>query len=365
MQEQFPLLLRRLLDYCGGVDVNPALIAEIRAEIERDGGRITFARFMEMALYHPQHGYYTSERQRIGKAGDYFTSVSVGPLFGRILARQFQQFCTELGNPPEFEVVEFGGHRGQLRNDVLAAAPGLRYRIVEIGYPLPERIIGCVFSNEFLDALPVHRVRVVNGKWCEAYVRVERASSPFGQTVMNGQDARSTIFAEQTGPLSTPRLADYLCDLPVHLMEGYTTEVNLRALDWLEDVAPRLQRGFVLTIDYGYEREDYFSPQHCGGTLLCYHRHTKNDNPYQHIGEQDITAHVEFTSFIEHGRTLGLEPVLFTDQSHYLLQTGEPIIAEIVERMAGQLSKERQAIHQLLHPELMGRTFKVLVQRKK
>jgi SAM-dependent MidA family methyltransferase len=344
LQEQFPLLLRRLLDYCGGVDGNPALIAEIRAEIERGGGRITFARFMELALYHPQHGYYTSGRQRIGKAGDYFTSVSVGPLFGRILARQFQQFCAELGNPPEFEVVEFGGHRGQLRDDVLAAAPGLRYRVVEIGDPLPERIVGCIFSNEFLDAMPVHRVRAEQGTWSEIYV--------------------TTDFVETHGPLSTPRLADYLRDLPVHLMEGYTTEVNLRALDWLEDVAPRLQRGFMLTIDYGYEREAYFSPQHRAGTLLCYHRHSRNDNPYQHIGEQDITAHVEFTSFIEHGKTLGLGPVLFTDQSHYLLQTGEPIIAEIVERTAGQPSKERQAIHQLLHPELMGRTFKVLVQRK-
>jgi SAM-dependent MidA family methyltransferase len=171
-------------------------------------------------------------------------------------------------------------------------------------------------------------------------------------------------LTETLGQLSKGRIADHLRDLTVRLMEGYTTEVNLRALDWLEDVASRLERGFVLTIDYGHEREDYFSPQHSRGTLLCYHRHTKNDNPYQHIGEQDITAHVEFTSFIEHGKQFGLEPVLFTDQSHYFLQIGLPVIAEIVERTAGQLSKERQSIHQLIHPELMGRTFKVLVQKK-
>ncbi|MGD0650118.1 MAG: SAM-dependent methyltransferase, partial [Verrucomicrobiia bacterium] len=293
------------------------------------------------------------------------------------LAKQFLEWADELGNPPEFEVVEFGGHRGQLREDVLAAAPDLRYRVIEVADQLPDSIIGCVFSNEFLDALPVHRVRVERGAWSEVYVGMGDKPSPepsplhgkgegISSPPSGGEDQGegAAPFKETLGPLSTPRLADFLAGLPVHLMEGYQTEVNLRALDWLEAIARRLKHGFVLTIDYGYEREDYFSPQHRNGTLLCYYRHTKNDNPYQHIGELDISAHVEFTSLIEHGKRLGLESVLFTDQSHYLLQIGEPIIAEIVERTAGQLSKERQAIHQLLHPELMGRTFKVLVHRK-
>jgi SAM-dependent MidA family methyltransferase len=392
------------------VDGNPALIETIRDEIARAGGRITFARFMELALYHPQHGYYTgpdvedhkaarsastpyqrpdsvdavgqagpARRPRIGKAGDYFTSVSVGPLFGKILARQFVQWRAELGDPPEFEVIEFGGHRGQLRDDVLIAAPDLRYRVVEVADHMPDSIIGCVFSNEFLDALPVHRVKVEHGAWSEAYVGMGDKPSPEpsplhgkGEGISSppprgGEDQGEgkLSFAETLGPLSAPRITDFLAGLPVHLMEGYTTEVNLRALDWLEAIARRLKGGFVLTIDYGYEREDYFAPHHRNGTLLCYHRHTRNDNPYQHIGEQDITAHVEFTSFIEHGRCLGLEPVLFTDQAHFLLQIGESEITEIVERTAGQLSKERAAIHQLLHPELMGRAFKVLVQRKR
>jgi SAM-dependent MidA family methyltransferase len=171
-------------------------------------------------------------------------------------------------------------------------------------------------------------------------------------------------FTETLGPLSTPRLAEYLHDLPVQYMEGYQTEVNLRALDWMEDIARRLKRGFVLTIDYGYERADYFAPHHRDGTLLCYHRHTNSTNPYANVGEQDVTAHVEFTSLIEHGKKHGLEPMLFTDQAHFLVQIGESEIAEIVERTAGQLSKERAAIHQLIHPELMGRAFKALVQRK-
>ncbi len=345
------------------------------------GGRITFAQFMELALYHPQHGYYAGGRERIGKKGDYFTSVSVGSLFGKLLAKQFVKFREELGNPPEFEVVEFGGHRGQFRGDVLAAAPDLSYRVVETGDPLPDSIVGCVFSNEFLDALPVHLAQVKNGTWQEVYVSIAnpspepsppRGEGQHGQipqlhsSPLGGEDQGEgiTLFEESLGPLSTPRLAECLRDLPVQHMEGYRSEVNLRALDWLKDVAQRLKRGWIVTIDYGYERNEYFAPHHRDGTLLCYHQHVKSANPYANIGEQDITAHVEFTSLMEHGRKLGFEPVLFTDQSHYLLQIGESEIAEIVERTAGQPSKERAAIHQLIHPELMGRTFKVLVQRK-
>jgi SAM-dependent MidA family methyltransferase len=307
-----------------GMDGNPHLIEEIRAEIKRCGGRITFERFMELALYHPQHGYYTSGNARIGKSGDFFTSVSVGPLFGRILARQFRQWGVN-------EVVEFGGHRGHLRDDVLAAAPELTYRVVEVGGEIPEKMTGCVFSNEFLDALPVHRVEGDR----EVYATGD--------------------FSEALGPLSDARLP--------RLPEGYRSEFNFRALDWLEDIARRLQHGYLVTIDYGFEREEYFAPNHKDGHLQCYYRHTKSGNPYEHIGEQDITAHVEFTSLIEHGRRLGLEPVLFADQAHYLLQIGESEISEIVARDAGRPSAERNAVHQLLH-STMGRAFKVLIQRK-
>jgi SAM-dependent MidA family methyltransferase len=360
------------------VNGNPALIEEIRAAIERAGGRITFAQVMELALYHPQHGDYcggepargpaspspenaaasrlaATPRPRIGQAGDYFTSVSVGPLFGRILARQFRQWGID-------EVTEFGGHRGQLRDDILAAAPGLKYRIVETGEPVPETLAGGVFSNELFDALPVHRVRVEQGAWREIYVgQASRLSVP--GTIGDRRNACPT-FGETSGPLSTPQLAEALAGLPVQLMEGYTTEVNLQALDWVTDIAGRLQRGaIVLTSDYGFERTEYFAPHHRDGHLQCYHQHTKNTDPYQHIGEQDITAHVDFTALIEHGQKLGLEPVLFTDQAHFLLRAGAAEIAEIVARDAGQPSRERNAIHQLLH-STMGRAFHVLVQRK-
>jgi SAM-dependent MidA family methyltransferase len=333
LQVLFDLHRHNRLRYRAGVTGNRALIEEILREIHNSGGHITFVRFMDLALYHPRHGYYTSGRERIGRKGDYFTSVSVGPLFGRLLAKQFLKWREELGNPTDFEVIEFGGHRGQLRDDVLAAVLDLRYRVGEVGDALPDSIVGCVFSNEFLDALPVHRVFGDR----EVYV--------------------TASFKEELGPLSDARL--------LRLPEGYRSEFNLRALDWLTDVARRLKRGYVLTIDYGFESAEYFAPHHKDGHLQCYYRHTKSGNPYQHVGEQDITAHVEFTSLIELGKKFDLEPVSFTDQAHYLLQIGESEISEIATRTAGQFSQERAAIHQLIHPELMGRTFKVLVQRKK
>lgn len=284
---------------------NPDLIAAIRAEIASTGGLITFCRFMELALYHPRHGYYTSGKARIGKAGDFFTSVSVGPLFGKILARYFRELGVE-------SVLEIGGHHGQLRKDI-----GLGYRIVEVGDALPDKITGCVFSNEFFDALPVHRV--VGDR--EVYVNAD--------------------FQEVLGPLSDSRLP--------RLPEGYRSEFNLRALDWLDDIARRLT-GYLLTIDYGFERGEYFAPHHKDGHLQCYRQHTKSGNPYEHIGEHDITAHVEFTSLMEHP---GFETVLFTTQERFLMKAGAEILAE----------HPNQA-HQLLH-STMGHAFKVLVQRKR
>ena len=288
---------------------NPALIEEIRREISAAGSRITFARFMELALYDPQHGYYTSGKARIGKAGDFFTSVSVGSLFGRILARQFRKWKVT-------EVIEIGGHRGQLLQDVLAAAPELNYRVIEVGEELPDKITGCVFSNELIDAFPVHRV--IGDR--EVYVNAD--------------------FHEELGPLSDPRLP--------RLPEGYRSEFSLRALDWLSDIARRLT-GYLLTIDYGFERAEYFAPHHKDGHLQCYRQHQKSGNPYEHIGEQDITAHVEFTSLMEHP---AFETVLFTTQERYLMKIG-----------ADELMADPKGAHQLLH-STMGHAFKVLVQRK-
>jgi SAM-dependent MidA family methyltransferase len=327
----------------------PELVNSILEIIRSEGGRITFERYMDLALYHPRSGYYR-QRPPIGRNGDFFTSVSVGDLFGRILARQILRYRDMLGNPPGFRVVEFGGHRGQLREDVLKEAPGLDYTIIEAGGEPPDLFTGCVLSNELLDAFPVHRVRVVNGKWQELYV-------------IEG-DGNEHAFQEIPGELSTPHLAARLEGLPVHLMEGYTTEVNLRATDWIREIARRLERGFVITVDYGYERDGYFAPHRHDGTLLCHYQHTANREPFVRIGQQDITAHIEFTSIMEAGRQAGLETVMFCDQSQFLLECGQDLLEEIASRDAGRWSPDRNRLHQLIHPTLMGRTFKVLVQRK-
>ncbi len=324
----------------------PELVAAIRAELARAGGRITFARFMELALYHPQLGYYTSGAARIGRCGDFFTSVSVGPLFGKILAQFFRKRRAELG-ADDFTIWEFGGRGGELRADALAAAPELDWRIVEAGEPLPDEMTGCVFSNELLDALPVHRVQVQGGAWRELYVV-----------------ATADGFAEAAGPLSDPRLTAALAELPVAQMEGYRTEINLRALDWLEQMAKRLRRGWVLTFDYGFERADYFAPHRRDGHLQCYHRHQRHGDPFVNIGVQDITAHVDFSAVIECGRALGLAPVHFCEQGKFLLEEGADLIRAIVERDAGKNSVERNAIHQLIHPAHMGRAFQALLQQK-
>lgn len=325
------------------------LASVIMGAIRAAGGRITFERFMELALYHPALGYYACS-PGIGCAGDFFTSVSVGSLYGRILARQFRKYRDALGTPHDFQVVEFGGHRGQLRTDVLAEAPELPYTMVEAGGTVPDGITGCIVSNELLDAFPVHRVRVVEGRWQELYVTEANSGRQ--------------PFAEVAGALSTPRLAERLEGLPVHLMEGYTTEVNLRAADWIKDMARRLQRGYLITVDYGYERGEYYAPHRREGTLLCYYKHTANRDPLTRVGQQDISAHVDFTLAMESGRDAGLETIVFCDQSQFLLEAGRELLAELVAREAGHWSPERNQLHQLIHPSLMGRTFKVLVQRK-
>lgn len=328
----------------------PNTIVDFRALVQREGGIVPFRRYMELALYHPELGYYRRGAARVGRGGDFFTSVSVGPLLGRILARRLAACRHELGEPAAFRVVEYGGAGGQLRADVLAELPGLPYTLVEAHDPPPPPFVGCVLANELLDALPVHRVRVEGGRWRELYVAVDTAA-PAG-------------LGERTGELSDPRLAERLQDLPAPFMEGYTTEVNLAAEDWLRDTAARLQRGFFLLLDYGLSRAEYYSPQRPQGTLRGYWRHTLNTDYYLRPGEQDLTAHVEFDSLLAAARAAGLELVSLTDQTRFLLDSGEELLREIVTRHAGQSSPELRAVHQLLHPGHMGLLFKALILRR-
>jgi len=369
---------------------NPLLVAEIRARLEREG-RMTFRDFMEMALYHPRHGYYHSPREKMGSAGDYLTSPEVHPLFGHMVGRQLAEMWEVMGSPARFNVLEMGAGNGLLARDILrwaqrlhpAFLKALTYRIAETSPALVERqrhtlealglpagqaglpegkvtwepgeapaagsVSGCILSNELVDSFPVHRVAVEGGKLLEVYVV--------------WQESR---FQEELRPPSTPELGAYFERLGLLPGEGCRAEVNLAALVWVRQVAAALARGFILTFDYGHEARDLYAPWRRDGTLLCFYRHNPSPDPYARVGKQDMTAHVDFTSLVEEGRRHGLEPLGITTQSRFLAALG---IGEALTPAPGaELSLEeyyarRRAVSELLDPAGLGR-IRVLVQAK-
>jgi len=291
--------------------------------------------------------YYSSSRNPIGLDGDFYTSADLDPILGRLLAKQFQQWAGEFDT---FTIVELGAGKGLLARDILETAdfdymilersPAMRERQQELlaGYhvqwidELPQRITGCIFSNEFFDALPVHRVVRRDGVLQEIYVTED--------------------FNEIEGPLQET------IDIP--LAEGHATEVNLEARDWIRRIAGSLDRGYHLAIDYGYLRNEYFARPN--GTLMCYWRHQAVEDPYLRIGEQDITAHVNFSDLMEEP---SLETVLFTTQMDYVIRLG---ILDEMEKLAtigdAQSMQRLLKIKKLLLPGSMGELFKVLIQSK-
>jgi len=330
-------------------------LAEVLRREIANHGPMRFRDFMARALYDPQHGYYASGRARIGRKGDYFTSVSVGPLFGALLARQFADVWEKLGQPADFTLVEQGAHDGTLAADVLAAlAPHIPARLV-IVEPSPlwraaqaaklsgrnvrwvddlealEPFTGIHYSNELLDAFPVHLVRRSADGWRERAVHVESDRFVFTDT-----------------PLSDQRLIGHLPDAAA----GYTTEVNLAALDWAATLASRITRGLALVIDYGFSHADYYSPHRVEGTLDAVASHRRVD-PLATPGEADLTAHVDFTAL---AAASGLEVLGFTDQHHFLTALARLHFAEGVHPEP----REARAFQTLAHPTMLGRAFKVL-----
>ena len=343
-----------------------------------------FVRFMELALYHPQFGYYMRQsdetaHERIGWSGDFYTSSDVHPILGRAIAAQAGQMDEILGCPAPFTIIEAGAGKGLLARDCLAAiheqqenfASRVRYVLIErspamrelqrqnlaywLGKPglvtwmedldglAPQSVTGLFFSNELIDAFPVHRVQVAAGRTEELYV-----------------DYRDGHFVNCLKPLSSLTLVQYLEQLNLTWPEDYRTEVNLFAMDWMDQVARRIDRGFVLTIDYGHTAQDLYRPERKDGTFLCYFQQRTNDDPFIRVGEQDMTAHVDFSSLAAVGEKHGLHVTGFTNQMSFLMGLG-------VEEMIGKLDPEssgfQAAIH-LLKPNGMGSTFKVLIQHK-
>jgi len=358
--------------------------------------RITFAEFMELALYHPQLGYYATPGSIIGPQGDFVTSPHMGHDFGELIAEQFADMWAALGEPQAFTVMEMGAGQGLVAVDAIAhlqthhpnCFKSLRYTIVEKSTALraeqqkrlshwkekglsiawqtlenidSDSIVGCAFSNELVDAFPVHWVELHDQQLREMWV----TCSEEGFRVVQGE-------------FSTARLAQYFKAIDIDFSEGYKdgyrTEVNLAALDWLTQVETKLKRGYILTIDYGYTAQRYYSPARREGTLQCYYRHSHHSDPFIHIGAQDITAHVDFTALEKQGDALGLQNIGFTQQGLVLMALGlgdrlqqlsqptnpaQPATGQTIQK----IMMRREALQQLINPMGLG-NFGVLIQGK-
>ena len=378
------------------------LLKNVIVEEIRKKGKITFAEFMRLALYHPQFGYYNLNTERIGRFGDYYTSPAVHKIFGQLIAKQLEEMWRIMGGT-RFTLVEIGSNNGwlcydivqELRNEYPKFYDNFQYIIVESnpcsgdkqrrlldsahltgntpavrpsacsiqdsevvavhsdekvqwhtytpdGFSFDE-IQGCFLSNEFIDALPVHRVRVENMILKEIYVSYNRGE-----------------FIEVESEISTRALQEHLATYPLALREGLQYVVNPDVSGWLRHVSERLRKGFVITIDYGDVTDGANHEASNGGTPRCFYKHTVNHDYYARIGEQDITADVNFTHLMDAGRMAGLEVTGFVRQSRYLIALG------ILEKLLSGDMDVHSVLKakNLLHPEAMGDVFKVLIQHK-
>jgi SAM-dependent MidA family methyltransferase len=350
------------------------------AERIRRFGPLTFADYMRECLYHPVHGYYSKAESK--RFADYYTSVDVHPIFARLLARQFAEMWESLDRPAEFTLVEAGAGAGRFAVHVLdfcaAKLPAfygaLRYIAVErsatrreqasrhgnhhalaghftTSAEVPARIAaGCLFSNELVDALPVHRVVMDGGALKEVLVGF-----------------RDGHFEDVMAPLSTCAISEYFAAQEIALCEGQHAEAGLEACDWIGEIGRRLERGYVLTIDYGHHAADLFDEHHMRGTLLAYHNHRVSEDYYASPGEQDLTAHANFTALENWGKRSGLETAGFTSQTAFLMALGQGNeFADLYDegQSEAERTKGRLQLKTLIYPEGMGERFQVLIQRK-
>ncbi|MCL9807034.1 SAM-dependent methyltransferase [Flavobacterium amniphilum] len=342
-------------------------LSEIIVHKIQENGPISFCDFMEMALYYPGLGYYTSNGNPIGVKGDYYTSPQLTPVFGMIIGKQLEAMWIAMGKEP-FTVVEFGGGNGKLCMDIMAylkTVPEfyekLNYCIIEkqtLNWELPEKvswhptlagipeITGCILSNELVDNFPVHQVVMEDGLM-EVFIG-------------HGEN-----FYEQLQPASE-ELKAYFNELNIDLPQGFRTEINLQAIQWISEIAKNLKKGYVLTIDYGYISSQLYTAQKQRGTLLCYNKHTTNENWYDNIGNQDITAHINFSALCHWGFKNGLTCVGLTSQADFLMRLG---FKESLREMSSTKTDVLEAIREEVFLSYMllldmGTKFKVLIQEK-
>jgi SAM-dependent MidA family methyltransferase len=356
-----------------------ALSAILAARIKASGP-IPFAEFMGECLYHHEYGYYS--RLSTQRGGDYYTSVDVHAIFGRLIARQLAEMWELLGSPHPFLAVESGAGVGRLAANILDFAArelpafyaATKYVAVEhsaerrrehaaalashastgrasSSSQIPSKIsAGCIFSNELLDALPTHRVVMKDSRLREIYV--------------GHDDGR---FIEMLREPSTPAIDQYFQEQRITLPEGQHAEACLDACRWIEDAGRAIDRGFVMTIDYGHEARALYDERHNRGTLLAYRDHQVTENILDAPGEQDLTSHVNFTALQLWGRRAGLQRTGLVTQSQFLVALGRANeFADLYEPGQSEVEKlrARLSLKNLIHPEGLGEKFQVLIQHK-
>jgi SAM-dependent MidA family methyltransferase len=335
---------------------------------------IPFVEFMQLALYHPEFGYYSSDLQKFGSQGDFITAPELTPLFGQTLAQQCQQILAALSKPILFE---FGAGSGRLCVDVLKHLETLNslpeaYLILEVSRNLRHRQIalieqeiphlahrvqwvdqwpeeafnGVILANEVLDAMPVHRFLQTKDACLESVITLD-AHQQFTECFKPCTNARLISHVKQVLPEIYP----------------YQSEANLFIDSWIEQCSSSLKQGAMLLIDYGFPRHEYYHPDRHQGTLMCHYQHRAHTNPFVHIGEQDITAHVDFTHVAEAAVAANFEVAGYTNQAAFLLANG---LLSLLERLPDDRSrvKNAQAVKQLIQPNEMGELFKVIALTK-
>ena len=346
----------------------PMQLSEIIIKRIQDNGPISFRDFMEWALYYPGLGYYTSGSEKIGEKGDYYTSPVLSALYGQMIGRQLEEMW-EIMNKEPISIVEYGAGTGALCFDILnylkkntALYRHLAYYIIEKNTSVKNsshdllkekvkwindindigRISGCVLSNEVVDNFSVNLV-TMRDELMEVFVDYKNE------------------FVEVLKPASD-ELKNYLQIQNVLLPKNYRTEINLQAVEWLKQIADHLKRGYVITVDYGFNANELYSEKRNLGTLACYYKHSVTDLPYSNIGLQDITAHVNFSALRHWGERYGLELSGFCNQNYFLRSLG---LADHLRKQELESPNSKEGLVQLnkLLVE-MGNKFKVLIQHK-
>ncbi|MEN2993899.1 MAG: SAM-dependent methyltransferase [Thermodesulfovibrio sp.] len=337
----------------------------------KENGPIPFDDFMQMALYCPDLGYYTKPDIKIGRQGDFFTASHLGSVFGLILSRQIEIFYQKLKYPETFIITEIGPGMGFLAKDILESIEfsiNVKYNLVEINPALKQiqkeslkeykdKIFwyssidelnpfeGLIICNEIFDSLPVRLFEVSDlGEIMEVYVGIDDKEQLIEILLPCREDTLEYL----------KEFAPWVLNI-----KGYRSEVNLSMKSLIESLGRKLKKGYILVFDYGYTSQEYYDPQRKRGTLLCYHKHSINENPYINIGYQDITCHVNFTALEKFATVVGFEVERYSSQGSYLVSLCDE---EILQKIYQKDLKEH--FKRLILPQGMGESHRVMILRK-